>query len=103
MTPHIGDLIAATLTATCWLVYWRVERIRLLPTWLLAFDAATFTVLAVWSLIAGDMPLTRIANGAFAAWLAYTAWKRRKPRQRKPSKVTGRVRDLGHRLVVSPG
>jgi hypothetical protein len=52
-------------------------------------------------MLTGVHPLAMIANASFAGWFAYLAWKRRKPRQRKPSKVAGVVRDLGHRLVVS--
>lgn len=48
-----------------------------------------------------DTSLALVPLPSFAAWCAYHAWKRRKPRQRKPSKAAGRVRDLGHRLVVT--
>lgn len=51
--------------------------------------------------------LSHDAEPSFVIWATsaglhgWMAWKQRKPRQRKPLKVTGRVRDLGHRLVTT--
>lgn len=36
-----------------------------------------------------------------AAYQAWDLWRRRPPRNRRESKVLGRVRDMGHRLVVT--
>lgn len=43
-----------------------------------------------------------LAGSAIAALLAGWLWRRRPPRKRRPSKVAGRVRDLGHRLTTAP-
>jgi hypothetical protein len=101
MSPAAADLQATTFTAVIWLAYWLANRRQPLPSRFLATWACFYAALTIWSLITGHGPVTRIMDGAFAAWCAYWAWKRRKPRQRKPSRVAGIVRDLGHRLVVS--
>lgn len=50
-----------------------------------------------------DRPGAVISNGASAGILAWLAWREwRRGRQGRPSRLLGRVRNLGHRLVVTP-
>jgi len=96
-----NDLIFALITLAVWATLWLTDQRDPWTSKTLAFWAVWYGTLATFGMIFTNYHLTMVANGAFAAWLAYLAWKRRKPRQRKPSKATGLVRDLGHRLVVS--
>ncbi len=91
----------AIATAFVWVVWLITIRSSPLSAVWFGFWSVWYTVLALWALIDGDRPTTMMVQGAFAAWLAYHAWNRRKPRKRKPLGVPGRVRDLGHRLVVT--
>jgi len=95
------DLTGAVIVAVTWLGWWLADRLDPIPARWMASWAAFVWFWAVVDLLATDKQLTFVTEGAFAAWLAYHAWKRRKPRQRKPSKALGMVRDLGHRLVVT--
>ena len=36
------------------------------------------------ALLASGIPLSGLVTAGIAGWFAYKAWKRRKPRQRKP-------------------
>jgi hypothetical protein len=56
---------------------------------------------AILAMVAGDTPAI-LVNGALAAFFAWELWRNRPRRKRKPSRVTGVVRDLGHRLTVAP-
>lgn len=103
MSPHSADLLSAAIVAFIWGLFWVGERLSPASARTLGFWAAWYAILAVWNTIDGDVPVTRIMDAGFAGWCAYHAWKRRKPRHRKPSKAAGRVRDLGHRLVVTHG
>ena len=94
------DTISVLIPLGIWALFALVDRIVHMTSRYLAFWACWYGVLAIWNMVDGESaPMA--ADGAFAGWCAYHAWKRRKPRQRKPSKALGRVRDLGHRLVVS--
>lgn len=64
-----------------------------------------------WSVWVGGYGLIRlieghmfagVVNAALAGVYAWLAWKHRNRKDRKPSKVLAKVRDLGHRLVVTP-
>jgi len=101
MSPDAVDLASATITAVVWLAYWLIDQRKRWPARTLGFWACWYAVIAAWNTIDNVAPVTTLMDGGFAGWCAYHAWKRRKPRQRKPSKVGARVRDLGHRLVVS--
>lgn len=101
MSASPADLTLATEVTVIWLAFWIVDRhLKPFTSRELGFWACWYSATAIWCLSSGDNPVTMLAGGAFAGWCAYHAWKRRKPRQRKPSKVGARVRDLGHRLVV---
>jgi hypothetical protein len=95
------DLFCAMIILVGWPIIWMADRRRPCTARELGLWAIWFANLAIVSGVISHRPLAMVAYGALAAWLAYHAWKRRKPRQRKPSKVGARVRDLGHRLVVS--
>jgi hypothetical protein len=99
--PGMADIALSLVVLAIWAAYVIIDRIQPWSLRLLAFWATWYATLAVINMLSADAPLTTAADGAFAAWCAYLAWKRRKPRQRKPSKVAGMVRDLGHRLVVT--
>ena len=43
-----------------------------------------------------------IANGSLAGFFAWLLWTGRNRKDRKPSRILGVVRDLGHRLTVQP-
>lgn len=98
-----ADMISALITLAVWAGFWIVDRYSPWPAWMLGFGAGFYAPLAVLCMAYGGVPLSMGSAGGFAAWCAYQAWKRRPPRQRKPSKVAGIVRDLGHRLVVTHG
>jgi hypothetical protein len=91
----------ATLVIVTWAAFWVIDKRQPWSARTLTFWAAWYANLAITNMAFGFWLCTTLADGGFAAWCGYHAWKRRKPRQRKPSKVGARVRDLGHRLVVS--
>lgn len=99
--PDIADIALSLVVLAIWAAYVIIDRTAPWSFWTLAFWAAWYATLAIINMVSNDVPLTTAADGGFAAWCAYLAWKRRKPRQRKPSKALGMVRDLGHRLVVT--
>lgn len=92
----VGGLFAAIIAAD-----YRLGIVKDSPVefsdWSALFGLLVATVSALFE---RKMPLL-VENGGLAAWLAWTIWSRRPPRKRRESKVLGRIRDLGHRLVVS--
>lgn len=57
-------------------------------------------VLTVAQLAKGNLTIA-CADGAVVALWLHWLWKHRPPRNRRPSRVAGIVKNLGHRLVVS--
>jgi hypothetical protein len=97
----MSDMFGAAIPLGIWAAFVIIDRFNPWTTREAGFWACWYAVLGIWAMVDGDRPMTMTARGGFSAWLAYKAWKRRKPRQRKPSKALGMVRDLGHRLVVT--
>jgi hypothetical protein len=95
-----ADLAGASIYVLLWVALWTLDRVAHL-------DAPVLTVMALvdgtlaFALMSSDRIASTATCGGMAVWCAYHAWKRRKPRQRKPSRAAGMVRDLGHRLVVT--
>lgn len=96
-----SDVFFSALGAVCWMICHYFDRRNPYSSREAAFWAVWNSVCVLPLMLFSDRPLTMIVDGGFAGWFAYLAWKRRKPRHRKPSKVAGMVRDLGHRLVVT--
>jgi hypothetical protein len=94
------DQVGALTNATLWAGLWALDRIARLPVPILILEVCIFGFTAL-ACLASSLPASMAASGGCAAWCAYHAWKRRKPRHRKSSKVGGLVRDIGHRLVVT--
>lgn len=99
--PTTGDLVVAAIAVVIWLGFWAFDKVDPWSSRVLAGWATWYGTLAVIGVLGGVWLGITLVDGGFAAWCAFWAWKRRKPRQRKPSKALGLVRDLGHRLVVS--
>lgn len=97
----IFDVTTATVISGLWLAYAIVDRATPFSPFDLWTMTSIFGAASVVGAVTGDFPPGVFVAAGFSAWCAYKAWKRRKPRQRKPSKVAGMVRDLGHRLVVT--
>lgn len=55
---------------------------------------------AIASLARGNLVISCGDGAIVALWLRWL-WKRRPPRKRRPARVAGVVKDLGHRLIVS--
>jgi hypothetical protein len=96
------DAAGVALIASIWLLMFMLDRV-IAPYSSVgaAFLAVAYLGLTAWEALHGSIALASM-DAAVTGWLAYLAWNRRKPRQRKPSKVAAKVRDLGHRLVVVP-
>ena len=83
-----------------WVLFWAVDRyVWRLPTAAAAVIAGVWMGEAVAQLVRGNHA-SAIPWAAISGWLAWLAWTRRPPRRRRPSRVAGWIRDLGHRLVV---
>lgn len=95
------SVITTAMVLALWAAWAVVDRTKPFPVADLCLIACIQGSAAVLGMFVGEFPPGIAACGGFAAWAAYMAWKRRKPRQRRPSKVAGMVRDLGHRLVVT--
>lgn len=87
MTPNIHDLTGVTEVGIVWFCFWLLDRWDPISARVLAFWASFVGFWAVVGMLTGDRPVTSVMDAAFAGWCAYYAWRRRKPRQRKPSKV----------------
>ncbi|GAB6901950.1 hypothetical protein JCM9957A_50400 [Kineosporia succinea] len=94
----VNPVLIVALFATCWLI------LRLLDS-VIRFDWTTCVVACLVYVISGfsraDELVAAACNFGIAGWYAYLAWKRRPPRKRREAKAPGRVKDLGHKLVVS--
>lgn len=90
------------ILALVWLFWIMLERMppRGIPRLVAVIMATGQAGGAVTNLLSGHTA-EGIVGAGFTGWLAWCLWKGRKPRQRKPSKVLGFIRDLGHRLVVT--
>lgn len=62
---------------------------------------ACWSVTAILSLASGDL-VDAVLQAAFAGVFAYYAWRNRPRNNRLADKVTGVVKNLGHRLAVVP-
>lgn len=89
------------LLSFAWLCMWLVDRLMPYEALPAAILSAVYMAMGVWRIADGDAAMAAVDAG-ISGWFAYLAWTRRKPRQRKPSKVAAKVRDLGHRLVAVP-
>lgn len=60
------------------------------------------TSLMLVVLLVGGLSTAAAIHSGTVGMLTWLWWRNRPPRQRKPSRLTGIVKDLGHRLAVVP-
>lgn len=97
-----GDLLVTVVPPATLVLYVGWGRGR--ETWKSAAgDAAFWTGAATLAAVLGCPRAWSISDGLTAAGWAYIAWRLwRDGRKRRPSRVAGVVRNLGHRLTVAP-
>lgn len=86
--------LATALGAILWVLpetRWRAVWMPPSTKWQFAILAATSTFGAVTALVNGWLPAAA-GQATLAVWALVQWWRKRPPRQRKPSKVAGRVR-----------
>lgn len=104
----IGNLIFIVFTLFGWAIFHWDERSRNAKSFWESFGwCVWFIFCAVSNVVHAhtrmDWALI-VVQTATAGYLAHSAWKKRPPRQRKPSKVAGQVLEALHRrgLIVVP-